>query len=432
MNQSINRIILIASLVLITSPASAQVDYEQPPIDYLNAHVDDPVAKLSRRLEAGEVELKHDPRFGYLVSVLEALAVPTTSQTLVFSKTSLQLQRISPRRPRALYFNDEVYVGFCQQGDVLEFAATDARQGATFYTLSQDKEAPPKFVRDRGNCLSCHASGRTQNVPGYLVRSVFPDVAGRPLLGSGTFTTDHTSDFKDRWGGWYVSGEHGDMRHMGNVLCRSSEAIIDRDAGANKASLADCFHLDSYVSPHSDIVALMVLEHQTQMHNAITAANYETRHATFQSRQINELLDRPKGYLSDSAERRISNSADRVLKYLLFCNEFTLAGRVSGPTSFAEEFASRGERDAKGRSLRDFDLNTRLFKYPCSYLIYSPSFRALPDDVRGVILTRLSDILEGRDQSAQYAHLSPEIRQAILEILQETLPTGHSLPNTGT
>lgn len=432
MSLTFRRISLIVSLVLITVPAIAQSDFEQPPIDYLNAEVHDPVAKLNLRLEAGEVNLEYEPRFGYLRSVLKALEVPTSSQVLVFSKTSLQLQRISPRQPRALYFNDNVYVGYCQRGDVLEFAATDARQGATFYTLSQDKEGRPRFIRDRGNCLSCHASGRTQNVPGYLVRSVYPDVAGRPLLGSGSFTTDHTSDFKDRWGGWYVTGEHGRMRHMGNVLCSTAESNLDRESGANREDLSEFFRPDGYLSPHSDIVALMLLEHQTQMHNAIAAANYETRQATFQSNQMNELLDRPKGSLSESAQRRISNSADRVLKYLLFCDEFTLTDKVSGPTSFAEEFASRGERDFRGRSLRDFDLNTRLFKYPCSYLIYSPSFRELPGEVRSIILTRLCEILEGRDQSDQYAHLNADLRRAILEILRETLPKECSLPETGT
>ncbi|TWU46738.1 hypothetical protein [Rubripirellula reticaptiva] len=400
--------------------AFGQGDYERPPIDYLNAEVHDPCAILAKKLESGKVKLDYDETYGYLKSVLKELDVPLSSQTLVFSKTSLQLHRISPRRPRSLYFNDDVYVGYCQRGDVLEFASTDPHQGATFYTLSQSQEGEPKFVRDKGGCLSCHASTRTQNVPGFLVRSVFSDAAGRPKLGSGTFTTDHTSDFKDRWGGWYVTGNHGSMRHMGNTLCTGDETTFDRESGANESDLSDRFQTDSYLTPHSDIVALMVLEHQTQMHNAMIAANYETRQAIHQSNQMNELLNRPVGHVSESATRRIESSANRVLQYLLMCDEFQLTDAVSGSTSFAADFQAKGKKDSKGRSLRDLDLKTRLFKYPCSFLIHSASFDALPDEVRSLVLSKLTDILEGRDQSPQYAHLTPELRREILGILRDT------------
>ena len=418
------RLLIFCGLILVrlSFQAFAQGDYERPPIDYLNAEVHDPVAELARRVESGELQLEYDKQYGYLKSILKELEVPTSSQTLVFSKTSLQLRRISPRRPRSLYFNDDVYVGYCQNGDVLEFASTDADQGAIFYTLSQEKEKHPRFVRDKGGCLSCHASTRTQNVPGYLIRSVFSDAAGRPKLGSGTFTTDHTSDFKERWGGWYVTGDHGKMRHMGNTICNGDEETFDREAGANKETLVGVFRTETYLTPHSDIVALMVLEHQTQMHNAITAANYETRQALHQSYQMNELLERPKDHISESAKRRISSSADRVLRYLLFCDEYELTDTVRGSTTFSDDFQARGKKDTRGRSLRDFDLQTRMFKYPCSYLIHSASFRGLPDKVRMLVFSRLADILTGKDKTPPYAHLTDPMRHEILEILQDTVP----------
>ena len=288
------------ALLLAGSPANAQPSgFEQPPINYSQAEVHDRVAQLAAKVESGEVTLEYDEQFGYLKSVLAELDIPTSSQTLVFSKTSLQLHRIAPARPRSLYFNDDVYVGYCQQGDVLEFAATDSQQGATFYTLKQSEESTPRLVRDRGGCLSCHASSRTQNVPGYLVRSVFADASGRPQFGRGTFTTDQTSDFKDRWGGWYVTGKHGSMRHMGNTFSPADEQSFDREPGANQTDLTAHFSTDTYLTPHSDIVALMVLEHQTQMHNAIAAANYETRQALYQSYQMNEMLGRDKDYVSE-------------------------------------------------------------------------------------------------------------------------------------
>ena len=399
----------------------AQSDFERPPIDYRNAEVHDPVAQLGAKIESGELKLEYDAKNGYLASVLKALDIPISSQTLVFSKTSLQLHRISPRRPRAIYFNDDVYVGFCQHGDVLEFASTDPMQGATFYTLRQDDDSAPKFVRDRGQCLSCHASSRTQNVPGYLIRSVFADRGGQPIFGSGTFTSDHTSPMKERWGGWYVTGKHGRMRHMGNTFFDQDDTHdADRDPGANLESLDQIVSTDAYLSPHSDLIALMVMEHQTQMHNALTAANFETRQALHQSFQMNELLEREPGYISESAERRINASADRVLKYLLMCDEFQLEDPVSGTSGFAEDFRAAGIKDSRGRSLRDLDLKTRLFRYPCSYLIYNAAFDALPDEVRGRVVVRLTDILEGRDDSPQYAHLSSSMRREILEILRDT------------
>ncbi len=414
--------VALASCLAPPAAFAQRSDFERPPIDYLNAAVNDPVAQLAKRIESGEAELAYDPKFGYLKSVLAALDVPVSSQTLVFSKTSLQLQRISPTTPRALYFNDDVYVGYCRDGDVLEFASTDPQQGATFYTLEQTAAGTPSFIRDRGGCLSCHASSRTQNVPGYLVRSVFSDASGRPRLGSGTFTTDQTSDFNDRWGGWYVTGQHGSMRHMGNTISTNDERTFDREAGANQTELRRYFRTEYYLTPHSDIVALMVLEHQTQMHNAITAANFETRQAIHQSYSMNEVMGRPKDYISDSAKRRISSVADQVLTYLLMCGEFQLTDAVSGSTTFATDFAARGKRDSKGRSLRDLDLNTRLFKYPCSYLIDSPAFQQLPSEVRTVVLSRLRGILTGQDDSPEYAHLTPEMKGEILEILSETLP----------
>lgn len=424
-------VLLVAVLLTLLGGRVVQAQrdgFEHPPINYLNTEVHDRVAELSRKMQSGEATLAFDAKYGYLPAVLEALDVPVSSQTLVFSKTSLQLHRISPRRPRSLYFNDDVYVGYCQRGDVLELAATDAHQGATFYTLTNSENTSPTFVRDRGECLSCHASSRTQNVPGYLVRSVFADGAGRPQLGSGTFTTDHTSEFEKRWGGWYVTGHHGVMRHMGNVISRGEQHELDRESGANQTDLATYFHTDNYPSKHSDIVALMVLEHQTQMHNAIAAANYETRQAIHQSYQMNELLERPEGHISDSANRRIDSVVDDLVKQLLFCDEFELTDTVTGSSEFTHEFERRGKVDSRGRSLREFDLQTRMFRYPCSYLIHSDAFMGLPDEARSRAVIELQTILTDDKPSPQYRHLTPTMRSQIHEILCDTHPLFRKAP----
>ncbi len=418
------------TLVFIASTSlhAQQASFEQPPIDYLNAPVHDAVAELADRIKSGEQQLRYDDKHGYLPSVLEALDIPTSSQTLVFSKTSLQLHRISPRRPRALYFNDDVYVGWCQQGDVLELAATDAKQGAIFYTLSQDADEPIQFMRDRGQCLTCHASSRTQDVPGYLVRSVIVDPIGNPQLASGTYTTDNRTPFSQRFGGWYVSGKHGTMRHRGNVFSLgrdnegNNEISIDVESGANQTDLSKIVRTQPYLTPSSDIVALMVLEHQTQMHNAIAAANYETRMALAQSYQMNELLDRPEGFVSDIAERRMTSSAQRLVDQLLMKEDFALESPVEGTTSFAKEFSARGPQDKLGRSLRQLDLTARLFRYPCSYLIYSDAFAALPAQIRSRALVKLREILESADPAVGFEHLTPMVKTEILGILEATLP----------
>ena len=410
--------------VLLCSPSAvfAQIEFERPPINYGTAKVSDPVAILAEKMAEGSVTLAHDGHFGYLKSLLDELGISASSQSLVFSKTSLQLRRISPKRPRSLYFNDDVYVGFCQNGDVIELAATDPQQGAIFYTLSQEMTEHPTIVRDKGRCLTCHASSRTQKVPGYLLRSVFPDLAGRPKTGTGTHVTDHTSDFLERWGGWYVTGQHGNMRHMGNSIGVLDEKSFDRDSGANRNNLDNYFSTKRFLTPDSDIVALMVLAHQTQMHNAIAAASYETRSALHQCQEMNLLLDRPEDFLSDSAKRRIASSADRVLRYLLFCDEFPLTAPVIGSTNFASEFESLGVRDQQGRHLREFDLKTRMFRFPCSYLIYSDAFAALPKIVRDQILDRLVRILNLENSDPNYLHIDDESKLAILNILRETLP----------
>ena len=309
--------------------------------------------------------------------------------------------------------------------NVVELASTDPQQGAIFYTIAQKQSDQTKIVRDRGpvhDVFTPPVARKVFRVTWYEVCS--RTASGYPKFGSGTFLTDHTSEFKQRWGGWYVTGTHGEMRHMGNEVCEGTDRDpqLDREAGANVTSLEGRIQTEKYLSPHSDIVALMVMEHQTQVHNAITAANFEARRAIFQSKQMNKLLERPIDHLSESAVRRIDRAAENVLKHLLLCGEFPLRSEVSGTSGFAAQFQNRGPRDSSGRSLREFDLQTRLFRYPCSYLIYSPAFDALPDDVRTRVTQRLKMVLQGEDDADEYDHLSVETRRQILAILQDTKP----------
>lgn len=422
--QSVPLTLLFLGYASVTA-SLAQDSFEQPPVSYSASTPENCVTELQQRLETADSQLTYDDHFGYLKSVLAELDIPVESQVLVFSKTSLQLRRISPRTPRAIYFNDNAYVGFCQSGDVMEVSAVDPELGAVFYTLDQrDAEGTPRFSRQTDNCLICHSSSRTEGVPGHLVRSLHVDKGGHPLLTAGSRNVNHTTPIEQRWGGWYVTGEHGEQKHLGNLITDDDDDPdrIDNSAGQNVRSLDDRFRTDRYPSPHSDIVALMVLEHQVLVHNRLTSASFTTRQALAYDEMMRKMLDKPDGTCLESTTRRIHSAGDKLVEALLLVDEAPLTANYRGTSGFADVFIARGPRDTRGRSLRDFDLTRRLFRYPCSYLIYSDAFAQLPDEVRTYVWQRLAEVLTGKDQSEEFAHLTPEDRQAIIDILHETMP----------
>jgi hypothetical protein len=414
-------VLCLVGFALCSKSGLAQ-DFEREPINYATAPADNPVSRLQSQLDEGTRHLDRDDRQGYLKSVLKAFDIPISSQTLVFSKTSLQRHRIAPRTPRAIYFSDEMYIGFCQQGDVVEVSAVDPGLGTVFYTLNQEVTDKPKFFRQNDNCLICHGSSNTRGVPGHLVRSVYVDRGGLPVLSMGTHRIDHTSSIDKRWGGWYVTGTHGKQTHLGNLIVSNGpqHEPVENAAGQNVTSLDSKFDTSAYLSPHSDLIALMVLEHQTEAHNLLTRANFQTREALYAEERLNKDLGEPEGHRWESTTTRIENACEALVKYLLFCEEAPLTSKLSGTTSFANDFSARGLRDSKGRSLRDFDLEQRLFRFPCSYLVYSRSFDELPEEARHTVLQRMWEVLSGADQSREFSHLSGEDRTSILEILRET------------
>ena len=414
--------VLLIGLVTFAAARASGQEIERDPINYSAAKPKNAVTRLQERLDAGTAKLEFEPARGYLRSLLRALDVPESSQVLVFSKTSLQRERISPQSPRAIYYNDEVMVGFCRRGRVIEISAADEGIGTAFYTLDQASEEKAVPRRQTESCLLCHASSANQGFPGHLVRSLYVDAEGNPLFASGSFRTDHESPLAERWGGWYVTGTSGRQKHMGNMICEgaSRPEEIDNSDGGNVVDLKDRFRTSYYLSPHSDIVALMVLEHQTGMLNRLARAGMETRMALHYEREMNKALDRPADERSDSTRSRIRSVGEAVVQYMLFRDETRLIDRIKGTSSFASDFVSRGPRDSKGRSLRDLDLNTRLFRYPCSYLIYSRAFDSLPAELKEYLYQRLWEILNGRTTGTDDPHLAEVDRAAILEILKET------------
>jgi hypothetical protein len=415
--------IFLAGLLLgaITLPVFAQslLDESDERVIHYDSSRDlsDPIACLQRQLAAGTVYLTFETNRGYLPSLLSALGVPVSSQTLVFSKTSSQRTHTSPQTPRAIYFSDAVSVGWAKGAGDIDIASIDPRRGAIFYTLSQNPVAAPKFAR-RAECMQCHLGPKTINVPGMIVRSFYTASNGTPVAAVSEFVSGHNAPLASRWGGWYVTGYSEDS-HLGNSFVSDLTAASQVGLASAKSSvlndLRNQFDTSCYLSPHSDIVALLVLEHQVRMQNLITHAQYETLFALDQ--QTNNSPTAPSWI-----EPRIARAGEMLLEYLLFRNEAPLKGPVRGSSGFAAEFQVAALRDSKGRSLRDLDLNMRLFRYPCSYLIYSPSFDALPSPMKTYLWHRLDEILTGRDQGSTYATMTSDDRRNILEILRATKP----------
>ena len=418
---------LLAAAVVAAAVASAvraADDFEQPPVRYSASTPDNRVSRLQARLDAGAATLAWDDRVGWLRAVLAALDVPASSQTLVFSKTSLQQTRIGPRNPRALYFDDDVYVGYVRSGDVVEVSVADPLLGTVFYALEQTPAERPRFVRRTEDCLLCHGGSQTRGVPGHVIRSVYPSASGQPIFSAGSHRVDDTTPLADRWGGWYVTGRHPGQRHLGNV---TYAARPDRDAapdpaGQDVVDLSDRFGVPGYLSGHSDLIALSVLAHQAATHNAIVRASFDVRAALHREAALNRDLGEPPDRRWPSTNTVLDGAVTALVEGFLFCDAAPLGGPIEGTTPFAAEFRARGPFDPRGRSLRDLDLTTRLLRHPCSHLVYTESFDALPAELRRRFWERMDDVLTAPDPGPRFRHLSADDRRAIVEILAATKP----------
>jgi hypothetical protein len=365
----------VVAAMLAIPPRAVQVT-QYPTAESLS----DPVTLLQKRIAKGEVKLRYTPERGYLPSLLKELGVPVSSQMLVFSKTSLQIDRISSTTPRAVYFNDDVYVGWIPDAPMMELAAVDPRYGTIFYTFPQSETKAPSFQRLDLPCTSCHGPVN-DDVPAPLLLMMSSDMNEAGDVVKDFLLTTDRSPLSERWGGWYVSGTAGNAKHMG----RKTPADTKR-----------------YLTSHSDMVALLLLAHQSDVHNRISEASQKVR---ISSRTVD-----------------LADAVEPLVKTLLFSSAAPLAAPIRGSSNFAAEFSAKGPRDRRGRSLRDLDLRSRVLRYPLSYLIYSESFRQMPVPAKEYVYRRLREVLSGTDKSEAFLHLSAADRTATLEILTATVP----------
>jgi hypothetical protein len=408
------RLVLLGALLVAASVAVVAqrrdvfvTSRDDAAIRYTTGETSDAVTALNQRLEDGKATLTFDASTGYLRSVLKALDVPIESQMLVFSQTSFQAPLINMHNPRAVYFSDTAAVGWVRGGEVLEVAAQDSKQGVLFYSIDQKPSQAPRLKRNE-QCLACHLSWETLGVPGLLVQSVYP--LPDELSYANGFTTVHGSPLEQRWGGWFVTGDAGGAKHMGNIPVMPADKGKSKIANPTKAlaSVEGQFDLKGFLTPYSDVVPQLVIAHQANMTNLITRTGWEARLAD----------SRP----SADASARVTEAARDLVDYMLFVDEAPLVGPVKGGAGYEAVFAAHGPRDMKGRSLRELDLRRRMLRYPCSYMIYTPAFDALPARAKDAVYARLWAVLSGREKAPRYRSLSLADRQAIVEILRDTKP----------
>ncbi|MEM7147413.1 MAG: hypothetical protein AAF591_20020 [Verrucomicrobiota bacterium] len=416
-------------LTLPIGALAADPAYERDPIRYSESIATTPITKIADRIQNGEPLLNKPSGRENLLELLELLDIPKESQILVYSKTSAQNGLISPKTPRAIYFNENTYIGWVPGGNI-ETISFDKKLGAVFHMIhlagATDNESP-KILRHQ-SCLDCHAGSRTKGFPGLVARSVIPMETGRPILHAGTFTIDDTSPISERWGGWYVTGETGDHSHLGNIIGHEEdeqEVTVEKIKTEPLTDLASIINTDKFPGgAQSDVVALMVFEHQINVHNALVRANHTARQTLYRHRTMTKLLKEPKSTpLSESSQGILDSAAEDVVRALLYADEFIMENDgPEGADDFYSAFLANAQADSEGRSLKDFRLYERLFKYRCSYLIYSDPFQHLPPVIKSRVLNKLHTILTSPTPPADYEYLSDTERERINHILKETLP----------
>jgi hypothetical protein len=399
--------------------------FEQPPVSYSATAPQDAVARLEERLASGAVKFTGDDR-DILRQLLKALGVPEASQMVVFSKTSFQIGLIHPGNPRAIYFSDTCYVGWVP-GGLMEIASIDPQLGPVFYHFDPRarETAKPRFTREQ-DCLRCHGGAFVRDVPAVFSRSIATARSGQPIYSLGSTVVDDATPFAERWGGWFVTGT-GPVKHRGNVLGREQDGrlVSDLDFGGSLAELPASAGPQRFPVPTSDVVALLVFEHQCSMQNVLTRAALQCRRILQYQQNLQSDLKEPITDVPtyDSARRVFDAAAQDVLDHLLFLEEAPLPpGAVPVRGAFASLYEAGGPHTKDGRSLRELDLKQRVFRRRCSPLIGSDYFQKLPVPLQQRVAARLRRVLEAPETEPRYAYLAAEERTAIRAVLTETLP----------
>jgi len=379
---------------------------------YLEKQPRDPFTRIKPDLESGSLFYDDRKPLGYLESLLGKLKISKHSQQLVFSTTSLQLSRISPRNPRAIYFNEDLYLGYVPGGQI-EVIGIDPEIGAIPYIFSppagRDSRWHPRAIRSR-RCMNCHANSDIGGIPGLLLSSVIPGPGGGSIDAFRQTETGHSIPYDLRFGGWHLTGNHTFPSSWANSTGVMSKSIVTKISNPP----GTFFNWNQYLVPQSEVIANLVLEHQVGFINRCLGATYRLREFF--------LLEESK----DPAKRkeRIAQEAVRIVEYALFLDEVPLPKPISFEnSSFAKDFQGNGD------PLRQFNLKDRLMQRRCSYMMKSLSFEGLPDELKDIVFSQIKAAMTMPQSklTAKFSYFGETERKEINEALETVFPRYASL-----
>lgn len=397
--------------VTVTALAvETQVAFKEPPHKYLEHRPQDRFARLQKQIESGEIRLDTTDDKTFLHSLLKALDVPVSSQLLVFSASSLQSEIINPRNPRALYFSEDLYLGFVPGGKI-EIIAMDPEMGAMFYIFERLRPGggvPPITRSDK--CFNCHAGNATKRVPGLIAESLLPMLSGASLETYRRDEQGHQIPLDKRFGGWHLTGKHHLKENLANLMGRTSSSRGFEKTRVEPGQMSD---LNLHLRPTSDILPHLLHEHQIGFENRVFHAAYVMR----------QLLAEGRGSLSMAAKPEVEKLAEELARYILFVDEAELPTEgIEGDPEFIQEFQRNKKSVSAGPSLKDFDLKNRIFKYRASYMLYTDSWQKLPLMLRERVYFKMAEGLRDQNPNPVYTHLPVEEKRAIRAIMKETVP----------
>ena len=397
---------LSASIAAETN-APRVIDFRSAPHNYLDWKPRDRFAMIKERIQEGEVKIDTSNDKAFLKSMLDALSIPASSQIMVFSASSLQSEIINPGNPRALYFNEDTYIGWVP-GGLIEIIAADPEMGPMFYVYDRLRPggAVPSVQRST-KCMNCHAGNATRRLPGLIAESLLVSRAGSSLE---TFRRDvqgHQIPLESRFGGWHLTGQHNISDHRANVMGipnAGKNTIVPVEPGQYS-------DLSLHLLPTSDILPNLIHEHQIGFENRLVYAIYTLR----------QLKHENKGLLGASAKAEIEERAEEMARYITFAEEAKFPAKgITGAPAYAEDFLRDRKVTKAGISLKDLDMKTRMFKHRCSYMLYTDTWKEAPKELKDRVYYHMALYL--RDQpDAQHAHIPAAERMAIRTILKETI-----------
>lgn len=379
-----------------------------PAHQYYTRPLNDPFTKKKADLESGKIPLDYTNGKTFVTSLLKAFDIPASSQMLAFSTTSLQLSKISPSNPRALYFDEDLYISYVPGGKI-EIVSLDPQLGGIFYIFDIPQNGSPLKPERTTQCMNCHAEADTRHVPGLVIKSVIPGPNGGSLDSFRRSLTGHDIPLKQRFGGWYLTGPIPIEDHWGNTIGKLSPTGLSR----RTIQPGELFSFDNYPYSSSDILPQLLHEHQAGFVNQVVEAAYKYRSYMYED----------QGNLSPAHAEEMAKTTQQLTRYILFADEAPLPeGQIKGDPQYKKDFLASRKALPSGESLRDFDLQTRLFKHRCSYMVHSAVFQGLAPEYKTQVLQSLAKALDTQSPDPEYSYLSTGEKEVIKKLLQTTLP----------